>query len=116
MIALAVIAGGISWWRMEDATRQMIVGGMVNILAWLGIVLILPWISFPLIGKVARMESNFAGGVLVGVYTIVETVMLAWLFDWHITNVTAWAFLLVGGLVAGAYNLFTCDWIAEKVS
>ena len=26
-VALAVIAGGISWWRMDEATRQMLLSG-----------------------------------------------------------------------------------------
>ena len=115
-IALAVIAGGISWAQMGDQTRQMLVSGTGNILAWLGIVLFTPWISFMLIARVARMDSNAAGAALVAVYTIAETVVLAWLFNWNMPNATAWTFLVVGALFAGAYNLFTCDWIAEKVT
>jgi hypothetical protein len=115
-VVLAVIAGGISWWQMDLATRQMLVSGTGKILAWLGIVLFLPWVSFMLIGKVAKMESNPAGAALVAGYTIVETVVLAWLFGWHLPGATAWTFLIVGGLFAGAYNLFACDWIAEKVA
>jgi FtsH-binding integral membrane protein len=115
-VVLAVVAGGISWWQMDPATRQMLLDGTGKILAWLGIVLFLPWVSFMVIGKVAKMESNAAGAGLVATYTLVETVVLAWLFNWHIPGPTAWTFLIVGGLFAGAYNLFTCDWIAEKVN
>ena len=115
-VILAVIAGGISWWQMDADTRQMLVSGTGKILAWLGIVLFLPWVSFILIGRVAKLESNAAGAALVASYTIVETVVLAWLFSWHLPGATAWTFLIVGGLFAGAYNLFTCDWIAEKIT
>jgi FtsH-binding integral membrane protein len=115
-VVLAVVAGGISWWQMDPTTRQMLLDGTGKILAWLGIVLFLPWVSFMVIGKVAKMESNAAGAGLVATYTLVETVVLAWLFNWHIPSPTAWTFLIVGGLFAGAYNLFTCDWIAEKVN
>jgi hypothetical protein len=114
-LALAVIAGGISWWQMDPSTRHMLVSGTGRILAWLGIVLIVPWVSFFVIGKVAKLESNLAGGVLVAAYTVIEAVILAWLFGWHLPGATAWTFLVVGALFAGAYNLFTCDWIAEKV-
>ena len=114
-IVLAVVAGGISWAQMDHQTRQMLIDGTGKILGWLGIVLFIPWLSFMLIARVARMDSNAAGAALVAVYTIAETVVLAWLFNWNMPNATAWTFLVVGALFAGAYNLFTCDWIAEKV-
>lgn len=116
LLVLGVVTGGISWWQMDPQTRQSIVGGVGKIAGWLGVVLVIPWVSFFVIGKVAKMESNLAGAVLVGTFTIIETVLLAWLFDWQIAGAAAWTFLFVGGLFAAAYNLFTCDWIAEKVS
>src|SRR5690349_16472584 len=115
IVALVVIAGGISWWRTDPATRDMLLTGSGRIASWLGIVLLIPWATFFIVGKVARMESNAAGAALIAAYTILETLLLAWLFRWHMPNATAWTFLLVGGLFAGVYNLFTCDWIAEKV-
>jgi hypothetical protein len=115
LVALGVIALGISWWRMDEATHQQILSGSGKIVAWLGVVIVLPWASFFLIGRVAKMESNAAGAALVLVYTLAEIVLLAWLFHWSIPGVTAWTFVVVGGLFATAYNLFTCDWIAEKV-
>lgn len=114
-LGLAVIAAGISWWQMEPETRQMLVSGTGKILGWLGIVLVLPWATFFLIGRVARLESNGAGAALVAGYTLIEALLLAWLFDWSIPGATAWSFLILGALFAAVYNLFTCDWIAEKV-
>jgi hypothetical protein len=114
-VALAVVAAGISWWQMDESTRQMLVSGTGRILAWFGIVLAWPWVSFALIARVAKMESNLAGGILVAAYTIAEVVLLAWLFHWHLPNATAWTFLLLGGLVSGVYNILVCDWLAEKV-
>ena len=115
-LTLAVVAGGISWWQMDPETRHMLVSGTGKILGWLGLVLIVPWASFFVIGKVGKMDSNLAGGLLVASYTLIETIMLAWLFNWSVPGATAWTFLIVGMLFAGAYNLFTCDWIAEKVA
>jgi len=115
LVALGVIAAAISWWQMDESTRQMLVSGTGRILGWFGVVLAWPWASFALISRVARAESNVAGGVLVAAYTVVEVVLLAWLFHWHLPNATAWTFLLLGGLVSGVYNLLVCDWIAEKV-
>ena len=115
LVALGVIAAAISWWQMDESTRQMLVSGTGRILGWFGVVLAWPWASFALIWRVARAESNFAGGMLVAAYTVAEVVLLAWLFHWHLPNATAWTFLLLGGLVSGVYNLLVCDWIAEKV-
>lgn len=114
-VALAVIAAAISWWRADDATKHMLLSGTGKILAWLGIVLVVPWATFFLIGRVAKLDSNAAGGTLVASYTLIETLVLLWLFGWKLPGPTAWTFLCVGALFAGVYNLFACDWIAEKV-
>jgi FtsH-binding integral membrane protein len=115
LVALAVIAGGISWYEMDPATRHEIVSGTMKIAAWFGIVIFLPWVTFFVIGGVARMESNLAGGVLVFAYTAIEAVLLAWLFSWSLKGPTAIGFFCAAALVAAAYNLLTCDWIAEKI-
>ena len=114
-VALAVIAGGISWWRMDEATRQMLLSGTGKIVSWLLVVLLVPWATFFVTAWVAKRESNAAGAALVAVYTILEAVLLAWLFNWHVPSGTAWTFLGAGTLFAGVYNLLACDWIAEKM-
>jgi hypothetical protein len=43
-------------------------------------------------------------------------VLLAWLFGWTVKGAMPWTFFIAATLLAGVYNLFTCDWIAEKVS
>ena len=116
LVTLAVIAAGISWWQMDPATKQMLLSGTGKIVSWTGIVLLLPWATFFLIGQIGKFESNLAGGALVAAYTLLEVLLLAWLFDWSISGTGAWTFVALGGLVAAVYNLFTCDWIAEKVA
>ena len=115
-VTLAVVAAGISWWQMDESTRQMLLSGTGKIVSWLGIVLLVPWATFFLTTWVAKRESNAAGGALVGAYTLVEAVLLAWLVDWNVPSGTAWTFLMVGTLFAGVYNLLVCDWIAEKLT
>lgn len=114
-IALAVIAGAISWWRMDQSSRDAVLSASGKIVAWIGIVLFVPWAIFFLIGKVARLESNAAGAALVLSLTSVELLVLAWMFGWSFGGATAWTFVVLGGLFAAVYNLFACDWIAEKV-
>ena len=115
-VGLAVVAGGISWWRMDDATKHMLLSGTGKITSWLFVVLLIPWATFFVISWVARMDKNAAGAALVLGYTVLEGLFLAWLFDWRLPGPTAWSFFAVGALVAGVYNLLVCDWIAEKLA
>ena len=114
-IALAVVAGGIAWFQAGPVVRSEWTSGAGRVASWLGIVLIVPWIAFAVIGWVARRESNTAGAVLVGSLALLEMVGLAWLFNWHVHGATAWSFFVLSAVFAAAYNLFACDWIAEKV-
>jgi hypothetical protein len=115
-VILAVIAAAVSWFEADPQTREALLGGAGRVCAWLGIVLVVPWASFAVIGWVARMERNLAGAILVASYTVLEAVALAWLFAWHIHGPAGWAFFILGTLFAAAYNLFACDWIAEKIT
>ena len=116
LVALAVIATAISWFQMDEASRSALLRGTGRVFAWLGIVLVVPWASFFLIGSVARMESNAAGGALVLAITVVEAALLAWLFEWSVSGAAPWVFFATATLFAGVYNLFACDWIAEKAA
>ena len=115
-VALAVVAAGISWWQMDEATRQMLLSGTGKIVSWFLVVLFVPWATFFLTTWVAKRDSNAAGAALVATYTLLEAVLLAWLFDWNVPGVTAWTFLVVGALFAAVYNLLVCDWLAEKLT
>jgi FtsH-binding integral membrane protein len=115
LVALGVLAAGISWWQMDPSTRQMLLTGTGRIASWLGIVLFVPWISFFLIGRVAKLENNAAGGALILGITIIEALLLGWLFRWNVHGATAITFFLAASLLAGVYNLFACDWIAEQL-
>lgn len=115
LVAVATIAIAISWWQMDPATRQMLLTGSGRILSWFLVVIVVPWVTFFVVGWVNRFESNTAGAAMVLVYTVLEAVLLAWLFRWDIHGATAIVFFLAATLLAGAYNLFACDWIAEKV-
>ena len=116
LVALAVVATAISWWQMDESTRSTLLTGAGRIVAWLGVVLAVPWASFFLIGRVARLESNGAGAALVLAYTAAEAAVLAWLFDWSVRGAAPWVFFAAATLFAGVYNLFACDWIAERAA
>ena len=59
LVALGVVAAAISWWQMDESTRQTLVAGTGRILAWFGVMLAWPWVSFAIIARVAKLESNF---------------------------------------------------------
>jgi hypothetical protein len=65
---------------------------------------------------VGRRDSNAAGAALVAGYTLADVLALGWLLGFHSHSTTAWVFAILGLLVALAYNLLACDWIAEKMS
>src|ERR1700722_12990082 len=115
LIALAVVAGGIAWWQTDPATRHEILSVSGRLSGWAGIVLMVPWAVFWLIGWVARFESNAAGAVLILALTVVEATVLVWLFHWSLHGPTAWVLFVSANLTAGVYNLLSCDWIAEKM-
>jgi hypothetical protein len=114
LVLLAVMVAGISWWQADPATRQAVLSTSGRLIAWTGVVLLLPWAIFWLIGWVARMQSNPAGAVLIVVLTGIESLLLAWLFQWSVHGPTLWTLYVAAVLISGVYNLFTCDWIAEK--
>ena len=116
LVALLVVVLVITFWQMDPATRRSIFGGTGKIFGWFMAVLLIPWATFFLIGKVGRMGSNLAGGLLVFGYTALEMLWLGYLFEWQVRGAAGWTFLALGALVAGVYNLFACDWIAEKVA
>ncbi len=114
-VGLGVVVGAISWFQMPAEDRSAILGSVWRALAWLGIVLILPWATYFVTTWVSKRESNLAGAVLVAGYTLVGGLILAWLFDFSIHGTTAIVLVILGILIALAYNLLVCDWIAEKL-
>ena len=115
VLSLAIVLAGISWWQADAATRGAVIDGVFRIVGWIVAVLVVPWAMFLVIGRVAKMDSNAAGVALVAGLTIIEAAALAWLFDFDINGRAAWSLAIAAVLVAGVYNTFTCDWIAEKV-
>ncbi len=114
LVGLAVVMTGISWCGWTFPPRRAAIGHGQDI-SWLGVVLVVPWATFFVIGWVARMERTRRGAVLVFLYTAGEAALLLWLFEWRLPGSTSWTFFAVGTLVAAVYNVLTCDWIAEKV-
>src|SRR5690242_6323781 len=88
VVALVVAAAGISWWQMDPATRQSLLSGSGKIVSWAGVVLVVPWAIFFVVARVAKLESNLAGAMLVGALTLLEVLLLVYLFNFSVPTAT----------------------------
>lgn len=115
LVGLGVIIAGISWWQMEPATRDQVWSFVGKGLIWLGFVIFLPWVCCLGITRVAKMDSNLAGAILVLGLTLADGILLTWLGWGGNWGTLGWVGAGVSVLIAGAYNLLSADWIAEKM-
>lgn len=114
-LVLGVGVAGYGWYQADPQTRSMVLSSSGKIIGWLLAIILVPWASFLVIGWVARKDSNAAGVLLVGTMTLIEALGLLWLFDFGLSGGAAWSLAIAAVLLAAVYNVFTCDWIAEKV-
>ncbi len=115
VLSLAIVAAGLAWYETPPATKHAILSDTGRLLGWLMLVLIVPWAGFALIGWVAKFQTNAAGAALVLLFAAIEAVLLAWMFGWSVHGATEWVLYAAAILFAGVYNLFACDFIAEKI-
>ena len=108
------MAAGLAWYETDPATKHAVLSLSGRILGWCLLMLIIPWASFPLIAWVNRLRSNNAGAALVLGLSIIDAVVLAWLFNWSLHGASEWVLYTAAVLISGVYNLFAADWIAEK--
>lgn len=116
VVTVGVLGGGFAWYQLNPQGFESALSNTMRIIAWLGVVAVLPFATFFVIGRVAKMDSNGAGAALVAIYTAMEIVLLLWLWDWRVGGAMAWTFFLCCALTAAAYNLLVCDWLAEKIA
>lgn len=114
-LSLAVVGAGLAWYETDPVTKHLILSDTGRLLGWLMLVLLVPAAGFALIGWVAKLQTNAAGATLVLVFTVAEAVVLAWLFGWSVHTASEWVLYTAAILFAGVYNLFVCDWIAERL-
>jgi len=115
--AILVVAGGASLilvWRHPEYV-QLAWETLKFVLVWLGFVAVLPWATFFVTPWVAKKDSNFASGVMLAGYALVDVLFAFWLMGGiGPRNVLVWAVLLLGFLSAGVYNFKACEYQAER--
>jgi hypothetical protein len=116
VLGLGVLAGAVSWFQMSPDARSAALGMVGRLIAWGLIVLILPWATYFITTAVARRESNSAGVLLVAGYTVADIAAGAWLLGTGWSGTAAIIVGVVGLLIAIAYNILACDWIADRLA
>ncbi len=114
IVALAVLAGAISWFGLSPEQRSDFLQNAGKIAAWAGIVLIFPFATIFVIRRVGCLESNLAGAILVFTYSAAEIIALIGLLGAPPSGGISWLFLTLGALLTTVYNLLICDWLAER--
>ncbi len=115
VLSLVIVGAALAWWETDPATKHRILSDTGRLIGWLMMVLLLPWAAFALVGWVKQFNTNLAGATLVLFFTAAESTVLAWMFGWSIRGATEWVLYTAAILFAGVYNVFACDWIAEKL-
>lgn len=115
--AILIVASGASliWFWKHPEQLQAIWATLKGVIAWLGIVIVLPWATFFVPAKVVKLESNAAAAVMLAGYLLVDVLFALWLGGWSIDGTLTWVVLILGFLAAGVYNFLVCDTVAERL-
>ena len=115
VVLLGVVVAAVAFYQAGPEGRKAFFDASGKIVGWTLIVALVPWAAFPLVSRVARLDSNEAAGGLVAGLTVLELLALWWMFGFGVGGVIAVAFFVAAALLAGVYNLLACDWIADKL-
>ena len=116
LTAILIVAGGASliwFWRHPESLRA-IWATLKGVLAWMGFVIVLPWATFFVPGKVLKLESNPAAAVMLAGYVLADMLVAFWLAGWGFSGTLTWVVVLLGFLTAGVYNFLACDHLADR--
>ena len=109
-------AGAVIWfWRHPEDLRT-IWQTLKFVLAWLGLVLVLPWATFFVTPWVVSKDSNWAAALMLLGYTAADAIVAFCLIG-RVSGLGGftWMLLLLGFLAAAVYNLKVCEYQAERL-
>jgi hypothetical protein len=115
-VGLTVVIAAIAYWQASPETRSAVFNTIGKIVGWSMLMLFMPWLLFLVVQWIEKFKNNTISAAFVGALTLLEGLFLLWLFDWSPGGAMAWSLTLGAIVIAGVYNLFTCDWIAEKLA
>ncbi len=109
-------AGAIIWFWKHPEQLETIWRTLKYVVAWVGIVLILPWGTFFVTPWVISRESNAAAALMLLGYVLVDAVVAFFLMGGILGHdLLTWCVLLLGFLSAGVYNFKVCEYQASRL-
>lgn len=115
--AVVVVGSAIAiiwYWNLPDESKAAMWDTASGTMTWIGIALSLPWATFFIPARVVRVESNSASAVMLAGYFLADAGAAFWMAGG--TPDAAWKLgvMIVGLLAVAAYNMFACNFIAER--
>jgi hypothetical protein len=84
------------------------------VLAWIGVVALLPWATFFVTVRAVRADSNLVGALVLSGYLALDIVFALYLGGWPASGAWQVVLLVLGLMCAAVYNFVVCDFIAER--
>lgn len=86
---------------------------LTRILVWLGFVLILPWISAPVVRWVLEKKSNTASFLLLLTYSVLALILAFALTGFHVTGAGGCLMIVAAAVIAAGYSWWVCEFIGD---
>lgn len=117
LTAILVVGAALTgfWFYQHPDDLDYLWGVLRCVLAWLGIVLVLPWAGFFLMPWVMKLDTNVASGLLLVGYLFIDVVVALALSGWSVAGTLTWMVLILGFLAAGVYNFLVCGFHAHRL-
>lgn len=114
-ILIVSSAGAGIWFWKHPEQLETIWSVLKSVLVWLGLVLVLPWASYPLTKKVVATDSNRAAIALIAGLFVADGLFALYLSGWSISGALARMVVVLGLLSAAVYNFIVCDFQAQRL-
>ena len=117
LTAILVVGSAASmyWFYRHPEQLESVWDVLKSVLAWLGIVLVLPWAGFFLMPWVTKLDTNVASGLLLAGYLAIDFLVAVALSGWSVEGTLTWMVLILGLLAAGVYNFLVCEYQAHRI-
>lgn len=114
ILVVAVGGAGIWFWKHPEDLRT-IWQTIKYAVAWIGIVLMLPWATFFVTPWVVSKDSNAAAMAMLLGYLAADVAVAVWMMGTLRGHGTlTWMVLFLGFLAAAVYNFKACEYQADR--
>lgn len=115
LIALGLIVlAGVALWQMGPDGRAAIWNAIWRTALWLALTAALPWSTRLFIGRVMAVGANWAGLALIATLTAINLMVGLILMGGLPAGGWGWLAGLAALGVAGTYNYFVAEYVAEQ--